>query len=262
MREQAAQIREERAPAVRASWKVGWARSLGFSALVSVFLSVVGAFGSGGAPFLLRTVVFIVFGLGSGLIVGCCIMVARRIPGLSGRRLAQRVLVGALATVFVGLWVWAAMGLAFLHGPRLGTLPSYLGYSLVLSAAMTTMSWALFRERTTIVVAAPAAAAPRLLERLPARLWGAEIYAVEAEDHYLRLHTSKGSDLILMRLTDAIAELEGLEGAQTHRSWWVARAGIADIRRAEGRTVIALKDGSEAPVSRTYAKLLRETGWL
>ena len=47
---------------------------------------------------------------------------------------------------------------------------------------------------------------------------------MEAEDHYLRLHTSKGQDLILMRLSDAIAELEGIEGARrTAPGGWRAR---------------------------------------
>jgi hypothetical protein len=262
LREQAGQIRQTPAAAVRASWKAEWARSLGFSAVVAVFLSVVGAFGSGAAPFLLRTLVFIAFGVGSGVIVACCIMAARQVAALHGRPIAQRVLVGALATIFVGLWVWAAMGFAFLHGPKLRSLPSYLGYSVVLSAAMSFISWAVFRERKTIVLAAPSSASPKFTERLPFRLRDAEIYAVEAEDHYLRVRTSKGSDLILMRFSDALLELEGVDGAQTHRSWWVARAGIADVKRSEGRAVLALKDGAVAPVSRAQAKGLREKGWL
>ncbi len=232
------------------------------SVVVAIFLSLVGAFGSGVAPFWIRTLVFIVFGVGSGVIVGVCITLVRWIPGVPGREPGRRVLIGLMTTVTIGLWVWAAMGFAFLHGPKLAQLPAYLGYSLVMSVVMSAISWAVFRERRTIVVAAAEAAPPRFLERLPARLWGAEVYAVEAEDHYLRLHTSKGSDLILMRLSDAIVELEGVEGAQTHRSWWVAKAGVADIRRSDGRATLVLKDGAEAPVSRTQVKLLRELGWI
>ena len=101
----------------------------------------------------------------------------------------------------------------------------------------------------------------RFAERLPAKLKGAVIYAVSAEDHYLRLHTSKGSDLILMRLSDAIAELEGLEGAQTHRSWWVARDAVESARRDGDKMVLTLKGGGEAPVSRPNVKPLRDAGW-
>jgi DNA-binding LytR/AlgR family response regulator len=85
---------------------------------------------------------------------------------------------------------------------------------------------------------------------------------VEAEDHYLRLHTSKGQDLILMRLADAVAELDGIEGAQVHRSWWVAREAITDAKRGDGRATLTLRDGAEVPVSRTYAGMLRERGWI
>ena len=229
---------------------------------VAIVLSLVGAFGSGDAPVLLRTVVFMLFGLGSGLIVACSITALARVRVLDERPIMRRAAVGVLATVFVGLWVWAAMGFAFLHGPKIEALPRYLGYSLVLSCVMTTVSWAVFRERKTIILEVPAEARSKFLERLPARLWGAEVYAVQAEDHYLRLHTSKGSDLILMRLSDAITELQGIEGAQTHRSWWVAKAGVADIRRSEGRAVLEHEHGAEAPVSRTYARALRELGWI
>lgn len=64
-----------------------------------------------------------------------------------------------------------------------------------------------------------------------------------------------------MRLSDAIAELEGLEGAQTHRSWWVARDAIVDVERGDGRAVLKLKSGIEVPVSRTHARLLRQATW-
>jgi DNA-binding LytR/AlgR family response regulator len=123
---------------------------------------------------------------------------------------------------------------------------------------MTAINVLVDRQSVTAASATPA----KFLERLPLKLRGAEVWAVEAEDHYLRLHTSKGQDLILMRLADAVSELEGIEGAQVHRSWWVARDAIADARRGDGRATLTLKDGAEAPVSRTYARLLRERGWI
>ena len=88
-----------------------------------------------------------------------------------------------------------------------------------------------------------------------------DLWAVEAEDHYLRLHTSRGQDLILMRLADAIVELEGIEGARTHRSWWVARDAVVAAERADGRATLTLTGGAKAPVSRAYVKPLREAGW-
>ncbi len=135
--------------------------------------------------------------------------------------------------------------------------PQAFGTSLV----MTAMAFLLRRHPTQTHAAMPGAQAPKFLARLPAQLAGADLYAVEAEDHYLRLHTSQGQDLILMRLGDAIEELEGLEGAQTHRSWWVAKAAVADAERMDGRAVLTLKDGAEVPVSRGFAKALRSAGW-
>jgi hypothetical protein len=101
----------------------------------------------------------------------------------------------------------------------------------------------------------------RFPDRLPMKLRGAAIRAVQAEDHYLRIHTDRGSDLILMRLADALEELEGLEGAQTHRSWWVAREAVRDVARGDGRATLSLDGGLTAPVSRRYARALRDAGW-
>ncbi|MEE9381651.1 MAG: LytTR family DNA-binding domain-containing protein, partial [Hyphomonadaceae bacterium] len=98
------------------------------------------------------------------------------------------------------------------------------------------------------------------LERLPIKYRGAALYAVSSEDHYLRVHTERGEELILMRLADALRELAGADGLQTHRSWWVAVDGVADTAKTNGRTVLILKSGAEAPVSRSYAKAVREKG--
>ena len=109
--------------------------------------------------------------------------------------------------------------------------------------------------------AATGDAPPRFVDRLPLKLKGAEIYAVSAEDHYLRIHTDRGSDLILMRLADAVGELEGLEGAQTHRSWWVAKSAVVEVKRGNGRATLTLSNGLQAPVSRRFSAELREDGW-
>ncbi len=100
----------------------------------------------------------------------------------------------------------------------------------------------------------------KFLERLPPRYRGAALYAISSEDHYLRVHTSLGEELILMRLSDAVSELESAGGLQVHRSWWVARDGVASVTREGDKPVIALKSGGKAPVSRTYQKAAREAG--
>ena len=82
------------------------------------------------------------------------------------------------------------------------------------------------------------------------------------EDHYLRLHTILGSDLILLRLSDAIGELDQAIGRQVHRSHWVSRHAVAAIERNGHRTWLVLISGARIPVSRTYLPALRQAGWL
>jgi hypothetical protein len=102
---------------------------------------------------------------------------------------------------------------------------------------------------------------PRLFARLPGRL-GTEILCLQMEDHYVRVHTALGQEMILMRMRDAIAELDGLEGLQVHRSWWVARAAVQSWTR-DGKTLtLVLRSGQEAPVARDRMADIKAAGWL
>ena len=82
------------------------------------------------------------------------------------------------------------------------------------------------------------------------------------EDHYVRAHTRRGSDLILIPLKDAIAELGEVEGMQVHRSWWVARAAVA-APVANGRNLfLRLTNDMQVPVSRASVAKLKLAGWI
>ncbi|SIN60632.1 transcriptional regulator, LytTR family [Parasphingorhabdus marina DSM 22363] len=101
----------------------------------------------------------------------------------------------------------------------------------------------------------------RLLDRLPAG-FPESILALGVEDHYVRVHSADRSEMLLMRLSDAIAEMEGVTGAQTHRSWWVAEDAVKTIRR-DGRNLrLVLQNGLEVPVSRTSVAKLKQLGWI
>lgn len=102
---------------------------------------------------------------------------------------------------------------------------------------------------------------PDFLDRIPDRL-GRDLLALEMEDHYLRVHTAAGSDLILMRLRDAVAELAAIDGLQVHRSYWVAGAAVREVERTpDGRMVLVLCNGLRVPVSRSYAAAVRQKQW-
>jgi hypothetical protein len=104
-------------------------------------------------------------------------------------------------------------------------------------------------------------AGSRLLARVSPAKRGS-LYALESEDHYVRVHMDTGSELVLIRLRDAILETDGLEGLQVHRSWWVARQGVAGQVK-DGRSVaLKLKTGTLAPVARASVGDLEAKGWL
>ncbi len=249
---------------------ITWAvvgRTLIGSSMVGGFLAFVGAFGTMGAPLVLRLVYTLPLAwIGSILGLICFRGTVRLLPGLNSRRWLQGMVSATLMTPFMGLFAWGSTYLIPHHGDPMKSIPAYIAVTFVCCQAFTALAVGMNRHAYLMSQTGARAAgdpAPiKFLERLPVKLRGAEIWAVEAEDHYLRLHTSKGQDLILLRLADAISELEGIEGAQVHRSWWVSRAAIADARRGDGRAVLTLQDGSEVPVSRTYAKLLREQNWI
>jgi hypothetical protein len=257
-------VREPPSAAVHASrtdglLRTAWLRSAAVATAAGTFLAVLGVRTAvhGGFPVRLGEMLMI-----SWVATGMGVGIARVTQRLKwGRRpLVDAAIGAALMTAPMGLFVWGIDHLFGRPAAPLRDIPGYLYVSLVISTFMNLMVHLQVRGRTVVVHTLPPA--PKFLERLPLKLRGAEVWAVEAEDHYLRLHTSKGQDLILMRLADAVAELEGIEGMQVHRSWWVARDAITDARRGDGRATLTLKDGAEVPVSRTYAAQLRERGWI
>ena len=98
----------------------------------------------------------------------------------------------------------------------------------------------------------------QFLKRLTLKHHQARLLAIKSEDHYLRVYTSVGEELILMRLSDAIESLAGSDGMQTHRSWWVARHTIWDVQRKQGKLYLYTEGDLAVPVSRTYEKPVKE----
>ncbi len=143
----------------------------------------------------------------------------------------------------------------------LAEFPVIYGLVFVISLAISGVSYLAEQAQEEAEVETEAAdPVVKFLERLPVKFRSAELYAISSEDHYLRIHTSLGEELILMRLADAMRELETANGLQTHRSWWVASSGVADSKRENGKIVLILKSGTEVPVSRTYSAAVKDVG--
>ena len=85
---------------------------------------------------------------------------------------------------------------------------------------------------------------------------GRDIVYLRVSGHYVEVTTSGGSDVILMRLADAVDALGGL-GMQVHRSYWAAYPHMNRLVRRDGRILLRLTDDREIPVSRPYLKAVR-----
>lgn len=107
----------------------------------------------------------------------------------------------------------------------------------------------------------PGLVAPRLLDRLPENLRTADVLALEAEEHYTKVHTTAGSTLLLLRFSDAILEMSPQPGLRVHRSFWVSKDGVDRVDSAGRRMVIGLRGGLEVPVSRSYRLQVRATSF-
>ena len=207
--------------------------------------------------YLMWLVTVAVGGITSGFVVP--LVFERRIAG--DLMAVQSVVAAALIALPVLVSLYLFMG-AFGSWLPARYLPLQYIYVFAVSLALTLIGVLIHRVRHPApdAAAAEGEAPARFMDRLPVKYRGAGLWAVSSEDHYLRVHTSRGEELILMRLADAVRELAGAEGVQVHRSWWVAKDGVADTRRDGGKLLLVLKSGTEVPVSRTYLSAAREAG--
>lgn len=231
------------------------------STAVGLILGAIGPFGSylsGTLP--VRLAYWVVSLWGGWLAFGVSLPILMR--WANGRRIstwlwmppaiAVLTLLPAVFSRVLAVWLWPVVG-------EVGWLEWY-GQGLVISTLATLgMSWAARSRTAAPAIPGTSSADPR--DRLPHRL-GRTVLYLRVEDHYVRVHTPQGSALVLMSLSQAISGLKDVEGVQTHRSWWVARASIAGVVEDGRKLRLRLTDGLEAPVSRARVGALREEGWL
>lgn len=103
--------------------------------------------------------------------------------------------------------------------------------------------------------------APAIMGRLRPGLRSGQLLALKSEGHYVRVYTELGTDLVLMRLKDAISEAIPARGMQVHRSWWIARRSKLEQRTNGGRLELKLGVDTWAPVSRTYLAEWKAEQW-
>ena len=239
-------------------WMRPFAADLALWVAIGLVMAVLGPFGSSERTPFERMVYWQGCMVGGGVIG---ILIDEGVRRLSDRFWVRVSAVSVLMTPPVTVLVWFMNhGLA---GTRLTwenlISPWFEVFVVCFSAILVRqLVWA----RPVIVAAVTdvdPAAAFRL--RLSARRREAELIAVEAEDHYLRVHTDAGEELITARFGDALNELAAVKGFRTHRSWWVAAGAIQDVRWLRGRGEARLKCGLVVPISRNQAAPLKAAGW-
>ena len=238
--------------------------------IAAVFMTISEAMGTGGVPFWTRLLYWVVV-METGAVIGVGVTTGIQSWGrLQRRPIVEVLVISVLIALPLTLGViGAGMIILEIDRPSLdGMVRNFLLVTFV-SAIITGITHAVGSRRKALVALAAAnpvvaVSAPgddRFRARLPLHLQGGRVLALVSEDHYLRVYTDSGNAMILMRLSDAIAELGGERGAQTHRSWWVARDAVTKAMRGDGKAVLTLIDGTEAPVSRTYYRALNGLGW-
>jgi len=237
----------------------------GAIAAVSLLLGLSGPFSTYEVlPLVLRLgywALVVLITVHSGWLVSTWMVIAFEAHGWSF--LAEVLLAGAAVGVVISVEVMALNWLTFGLSPldpnyAIGMIANTLITSLVVTAVL---SWTRRNRPPATAASAAPPAPPRLLARLPLAKRGA-LVSLSVQDHYVEVATTRGRELLLMRLSDAIAETEGCAGLQVHRSHWVALAQVQAARRDGARGVLTLSDGREIPISRTYVPAAKEAGLL
>ncbi|MEO6215682.1 MAG: LytTR family DNA-binding domain-containing protein [Sphingomonas sp.] len=253
--------------AARVAWAVVTAT------IVGVFLGIVGPFGSYLNGSVLTRIAYWVLSMWLGVaFYGSAFVLARLLAARSGIPLwiATAFLVmaaslpQALATSALALYFW----------PNLAQLSlSQLDWfmQVLVLAGPVTLGYAFWTGLLSPVRAArptpdrTASGEPDdasgLFALLPPRL-GTDIICMAMEDHYVRVHTALGSDLLLMPMARAVADVAGVEGCRVHRSWWVARSAVLRIDGPARTMRLRLVNGMDVPVARRTVTMLRGLGWL
>jgi hypothetical protein len=238
-----------------------WALDLLLLVGAGLAMAALGPYRTLDIPDLLRTGYWLVAALGAGLI-GIAVdgTLGPRVRGFWTR--IGAVSLAATLPVTPLIYMLNAVMLGLPRRPWL--LPQLAWQVLVVMAlmmAVRALAWRRIVETRTLVMPPLPEAERQFRLRLSAKRRAARLIALEAEDHYVRVHTDAGSELLSMRFTDAVAELAQAHGYRLHRSWWVAADAIEAVRWKRGGGEAQLAHGLVAPVSRSCAAVLKEAGW-
>lgn len=107
-------------------------------------------------------------------------------------------------------------------------------------------------------VAKPLIVAPRFLDHIQGSANLDDIYAIKAEQHYIRIYTQEQDHMILYRFSDAVAEIDKDVGIQVHRSFWIRKDAMARIETDNKKMFVRLQHDLKVPVSQPYQALVKQ----
>jgi hypothetical protein len=238
-----------------------WALDLLLLVALGLVLGELGPYRTLDVPDLLRTAYWLLTVIGAG---GVGILIDSALAGRV-RGFWTRIAVASLVmTLPVTLYVYF-LNAVLLDLPRRWWLMGQLAWQVLVVALLLmtvrALAWRRIVETRTIIVPPLPEAERAFRMRLSPKRRSARLIAVEAEDHYVRVHTDAGSELIAVRFSEAVEELGQAYGYRLHRSWWAAAEAIESVRWSRGSGEARLAGGLVAPVSRSYAPALKLAGW-
>ena len=195
----------------------------------------------------------------------------KKIPSIWLRRSLILIFSSTLFSLLVPLWSMLALSLSFDY---LDGVVFAFPQVLVIAIALTLISIATHnyfeqRQRLQHIDQQTALATEQQVEQtlaekqlneflklLPIEKQG-RLICLEMDDHYLKVHTSNGQHMLLMRFKDALGLLSSYPGLQTHRSWWVAEEAISRIEKQGRKHIVHLSNQLQVPVSKTFENQLK-----
>jgi len=239
------------------------AAEFAFLIVLGLTMAVIGPYGTSEMPTWPRVAYWLLCVLGGGAI-------GVAIDETLGRRLTalwRRIAVTSVAMTPVVALLVMDVGRLVTGQPQPSFSLAFIGQVLVICALVMGLRALTWRPARTVVQTRTIFAPPlpeaeaEFRRRLSSKRRAARLIAVEADDHYLRVHTDAGEEFVTMRFADALRLLSAAAGFQTHRSWWVAADAIESLRWNRSGGQARLVGGLVAPVSRSHAPTLKAAGW-
>ena len=234
-------------------------RLWGFTLVIGAFCVIMGPFGTfSKLTFLQRLPYWMVLVL-AYMLIGLVVRLVseRRLPTLprAARTALEAVLVALLVTPVTILWSRVIGGSGY--EMRLGPLELFV--VSVATYVLVDLTLQLPDDEHMLRRAQPL---PRLARRLEGAS-AAPIVHLTVDDHYVEITQSDGTrHRLLMRFSDAVDEMDGVDGFCVHRSHWVRKSAIREAWREKGRDLLRLSTGQVVPVSKTYRPNLVAAGIL